>query len=57
MSLAHEYMTKNPPELDKAEQNARATLELVPDWHYVRDILMPKIMEAKAKAKQTNPTS
>jgi len=24
MSLAYEYMTKNPPELDKAEKNARA---------------------------------
>ena len=57
MSLAYEYMTKNPPELDKAEQSARAALEIVPYWHYVRDILIPKIMEAKAKAKQTNPTS
>lgn len=56
MSLAYEYMTKNPPDLDKAEQQARAALEIVPYWHYVRDILMPKIAEAKAKAKQMSPT-
>jgi hypothetical protein len=57
MSLAYEYMTKNPPDLDKAEKNARAALEIVPYWHYVRDILMVKITEAKAKAKQAGPTS
>lgn len=55
MSLAYEYMTKNPPDLDKAETNARAALEIVPYWHYVRDILMAKILEAKAK--QPSPTS
>jgi hypothetical protein len=57
MSLAYEYMTKNPPELDKAEKKAQAALEIVPYWHYVRDILMAQIMEAKAKAKKTSPTS
>lgn len=57
MSLAYEYMTKNPPDLDKAETNARAALEIVPYWHYVRDILMAKITEAKARAKQPSPTS
>ena len=57
MSLAYEYMTKTPPELDKAEKSARAALEIVPYWHYTRDILLSQIMEAKAKAKQTNPTS
>jgi hypothetical protein len=57
MSLAYEYMTKNPPDLDKAEKNAQAALEIVPYWHYVRDILMPQIREAKAKAEQPRPTS
>jgi len=57
MTLAYEYMTKNPPELDKAEKNARAALEIVPYWHYVRDILMTKIAEAKARAKQASPSS
>lgn len=57
MSLAYEYMTKNPPDLEKAEKNARAALEIVPYWHYVRDILMAQITEAKAKAKQSSPTS
>ena len=52
MSLAYEYMTKNPPELDKAERNARAALEIVPYWHYVRDILMSQIMQAKEKTRQ-----
>jgi hypothetical protein len=50
MSVAYTYMTKNPPELDKAEENARAALDIVPYWHYARDILMPQIAEAKAKA-------
>jgi hypothetical protein len=54
MSLAYEYMTKNPPELDRADKNARAALELVPYWHYVRDILVPQI--ATAKSKQANKT-
>jgi len=34
-----------------AERQARAALELVPYWHYVRDILLRQIQEAKAKAK------
>ena len=57
MSLAYDYMTKNPPEFDKAEKNAKAALEIVPYWHYVRDILMAQITEARAKAKQASPTS
>jgi hypothetical protein len=51
MSLAYEYMTKDPPELDKAEKNARAALEIVPYWHYVRDILLPQIVTAKNQDK------
>jgi len=56
MSLAYEHMTKTPPELDKAEKNARDALAIVPYWHYVRDILMPQIAQAKAKAQQPNQT-
>lgn len=57
MSLAYEYMTKKPAELEKAEKNARAALEIVPSWHYVRDILMPQVMEAKAKTNEASPGS
>jgi len=53
MSLAYEYMTKNPPDFDKAEKNAQAALEIVPYWHYVRDILMAQIVAAKNKNKPT----
>jgi hypothetical protein len=50
MSLAYTQLAKNPPEIDKAENNARAAVAIVPYWHYVRDILLPQILEAKAKA-------
>jgi uncharacterized protein YciI len=33
-----------------AEQNAQAALKLAPYWHYVRDILIPQIRAAQAKA-------
>ncbi len=49
MSLAWSNLNKTVPDLDAAEKNARAALELVPYWHYTRDILMAKIREAKAK--------
>jgi len=55
MSLAYEYMTKNPPDFDKAEKNARAALEIVPYWHYVRDLLLPQIAQAKAKQPSQSP--
>src|SRR5256885_2312957 len=51
MSLAYSQMSKIPPELENAERNARAALEIVPYWHYARDILLPQIADAKAKAK------
>lgn len=34
----------------RAEGYAREALRLVPDWHYVRDILMPTIVEARRAA-------
>lgn len=53
MSLAYTYLTRTPPDLDKAERNAKAALEIVPHWRYARDILWPQIIAAKSKAKPT----
>ena len=49
MSLAWSHLNGNSPDLDAAERYARAALELVPYWYYVRDILLPQILEAKAE--------
>jgi hypothetical protein len=51
MSLAWSNLNRTAPNLIAAERQARAALELVPHWHYVRDILLRQIEEAKAKAK------
>ena len=50
MSLAYTQLNGNPPDIEKAERNVRAALEIVPYWHYARDILLPQVLEAKAKA-------
>jgi tetratricopeptide (TPR) repeat protein len=50
MSMAWSNLNKSKPDLDAADQQAHAALELVPYWHYVRDILMQQIRDAKAKA-------
>jgi hypothetical protein len=55
MSLAYTQLTKNPPEIEKAEGNARAALEIVPYWHYARDMLLPQIAQAKAKQAKQSP--
>jgi tetratricopeptide (TPR) repeat protein len=49
MSLAWSNLNRAKPDLDAAEKDARSALELVPYWHYVRDILMQQIRDAKAK--------
>jgi tetratricopeptide (TPR) repeat protein len=49
MSLAWSNLNRTTPDLDAAEQYSRAALELVPYWHYVRDILIPQVQEAKKK--------
>jgi hypothetical protein len=49
MSLAWAQLNRTTPDVNAAEQYARSALHLVPYWHYVRDILMPQILEAKAK--------
>ena len=51
MSLAYIEFSKTPPNLEAAERTTRAALEIVPYWHYVRDILLPQILAAKTKAK------
>jgi hypothetical protein len=49
MSLAYTYLQKNPADVNAAERNARGALEIVPYWHYLRDILLPQIVAAKTK--------
>jgi hypothetical protein len=51
MSLAYFYLNKKPGDVNAAERYARDALELVPYWHYVRDILLPQILAAKTEAK------
>lgn len=49
-SLAWSSLNRTTPELDAADQQVHAALQLVPKWHYARDVLLPQIEEAKAKA-------
>jgi hypothetical protein len=51
MSLSWSYANCPEPNLPASEENAQAALALVPYWHYVRDILVPQIEDAKVKAK------
>ena len=51
MSLAWSNLNRTTPDLKAAEQYAQAALKLVPYWHYVRDILVPQIRTAQAKAR------
>ena len=51
MSLAYSYLNTTPSDVSAAERYARTALEVVPHWHYVRDILLPQILTAKAKAQ------
>ena len=49
MNLAWANLNRARPDLAAAEQHARAALALVPYWHYVRDILMPQIEQARTR--------
>jgi hypothetical protein len=49
-SLAWSNLHRDRPDLSAAQQYAQAALKLVPYWHYVRDILIPQIRDAQAKA-------
>jgi hypothetical protein len=51
MSLAYSYLNTKPSDINAAERYARDALEIVPYWHYVRDILLPQILAAKTKAQ------
>jgi hypothetical protein len=51
MSLAWSNLNRSTPDVNAAEQYAAWALELVTYWHYVRDILMVQIREAKGKEK------
>lgn len=50
MNLAYFYVNGAHPDLNAAERYARGALEIVPYWHYTRDILLPQILAAKEKA-------
>ena len=47
MSLAWCNLNRANPDVSAAERFAQSALEIVPYWHYVRDILMPQIQKAK----------
>jgi tetratricopeptide (TPR) repeat protein len=49
MSLAYCYLNADAVDVNAAERYARNALEIVPYWHYVRHILLPQIVAAKAK--------
>lgn len=49
MNLAWYNVNRATPDLNTADEYARSALALVPYWHYVRDILLPQIQDAKAK--------
>jgi hypothetical protein len=49
MSLAYCYLNASSVDVNAAERNARNALEIVPYWHYVRDILLPQIVATEAK--------
>ncbi len=51
MNLAYSYLNMQSGDVNSAERYARDALEIVPYWHYVRDILLPQILAAKAKAQ------
>jgi hypothetical protein len=51
MSLAGANLYRTTPDLRAAEQYAQSALELVPYWHYVRDILLPQIRKARGKTQ------
>ena len=51
MSLAYSYLNANQADVNAAERYARNALEIVPYWHYVRDVLLPQIVAAKVKLR------
>ncbi len=52
MNLAFANLHRTTPDLAAAERYAQSALALVPDWHYVRDILLPQIRKAKQQLQR-----
>lgn len=50
MNLAWAWSNRPGPDLERAERYAMEALALVPDWHYVRNILLPSIQKARTAA-------
>jgi hypothetical protein len=50
MNLAFASLNATTPDLEAADRYAHEALKLVPNWHYVRDILIPQISTAREKA-------
>ncbi|HEV3220823.1 MAG TPA: hypothetical protein VGZ48_13720 [Candidatus Acidoferrales bacterium] len=50
MGLAWDNLHRTTPDLNAADQYAHSALAQVPYWHYVRDILVPQIRDARNKA-------
>jgi len=49
MNIAWTKLNQATPDPDAAEKYAQQALAMVPYWHYVRDILLVQIADAKAK--------
>jgi tetratricopeptide (TPR) repeat protein len=49
MNLAFANLNATKPDVAAAEKYAQGALVLVPYWHYVRDILMPQIRNARGR--------
>ncbi len=47
MSLAWSYLNLPTPAPAVAQRHAEAALALVPDWHYVRDLLLPQLRASR----------
>jgi len=47
MSLAWCELNRTNPDVNTAERYAQSALKIVPNWHYLKDILMPQIQKAK----------
>jgi hypothetical protein len=47
MSLAWSNLNRATPDLRAAEAYANRALAIVPNWHYVRDLLLPQIRRAR----------
>jgi hypothetical protein len=52
MNRAWSNLNRNTPDLKAAQQDADAALAIVPNWHYVKDILVPQIQAAQSAARK-----